>query len=72
MISNNVSHVFALPPRTLYPRACAGGERRWSAESVTDQDAAEQRLEVQRCRLVNRGFAAGPVGPSGYCKEVHV
>jgi hypothetical protein len=39
---------------------------------VTDQDAAEERLEVQRCRLVNRGFGAGPVGPSGYCKEVHV
>jgi len=57
---------------SLYPRACAGGERLWSAESVTDTDSAEDRLIIQRCRLLNRGFSSAPVLPAGYCDTVPV
>ena len=57
---------------SLYPRACAAGERLWSAETVTDQDAAQDRLLIQRCRLLNRGFSSAPVLPAGYCDTVPV
>jgi hypothetical protein len=39
---------------------------------VTDQTAAQDRLIVQRCRLVNRGFTSAPVLPAGYCDTVPV
>jgi len=55
----------------MYPRASAVAERLWSAETVTDQDYAKQRLLIQRCRLVQRGFASAPVEP-GYCPETYV
>lgn len=57
---------------TIYPRACAAGERLWSPESTTDQTSAEERLIVQRCRLNNRGLSSAPVKPADYCDVVHV
>lgn len=56
----------------LYPRASAAAERLWSPESVTDQSAAQARLIIQRCRLLNRGFSSAPVLPAGYCDTVPV
>jgi hexosaminidase len=55
----------------IYPRASAVAERLWSAQDVTDQDYAKQRLLVQRCRLLARGFNAAPIEP-GYCSEMYV
>jgi len=57
---------------SMYPRACAGAERLWSNESVTNIDDAVDRLFIQRCRMINRGFNMGPVQPGGYCSEIYV
>ena len=56
----------------LYPRASAAAERLWSPESVTDETAAQERLLIQRCRLLNRGLSSAPVLPAGYCDTVPV
>ena len=53
--------------QNIYPRAAAVAERLWSPQNTTDVDGAEDRLLVQRCRLINRGIASSPVGPAGYC-----
>lgn len=55
----------------MYPRASAVAERLWSPETVTDIDYAKERLLIQRCRLIQRGFQSAPVEP-GYCAEVFV
>jgi hexosaminidase len=47
----------------MWPRAAAVAERLWSAQSVTDVDAAAQRLSDQRCAMVRRGIGAGPIRP---------
>ena len=50
----------------VWPRAAAVGERLWSAESVTDEDDATDRLIHFRCHLARRGISAGPIAPD-YC-----
>lgn len=47
----------------VWPRACATGERLWSAQSVNCTDAAVPRLASFRCHLARRGVGAGPVQP---------
>jgi len=58
----------------LFPRALAVGERLWSAAEATlvtggaqdpALDAVAERLEWARCRLVQRGVGASPVGIAG-------
>jgi len=56
---------------SLYPRASAPAERLWSQSYVTDQTSFQSRLEVQRCRLVQRGFSSAPVAPS-FCSIQYV
>lgn len=51
---------------SIYPRACSVAERLWSPETVTDLTDAKERLLIQRCRLIQRGFPSAPVQP-GYC-----
>jgi hexosaminidase len=54
----------------IWPRACATAERLWSDATLRDVDAAEERIEHQRCRMARRGVRAGPIRPSseyGYC-----
>lgn len=56
----------------LYPRAAAVGERLWSALTVVDTTDALNRLEIQHCRMANRGVRLGPVGPADYCAETYI
>eukprot|EP01038_Epipyxis_sp_PR26KG_P012119 gene12119-16225_t len=56
---------------SIYPRASAGAERLWSPSTVTDLTDAKNRLNIQRCRMVSRGFYASPVQP-GYCDVTYV
>jgi hexosaminidase len=56
----------------LYPRACAVAERLWSPKTVIDQTDAQNRLIIQKCRMVNRGFSVTPVKPADYCHEIYV
>lgn len=48
----------------LYPRAYAVSERLWSPATVTDQTAALARMEIHRCRMLQRGFTPAPFDPS--------
>jgi len=51
----------------VWPRAAAIGERLWSDYASTqDTTTALPRLAYHRCRLVQRGVAAAPIGP-GFC-----
>eukprot|EP00595_Chromulina_sp_UTEXLB2642_P000570 CAMPEP_0196766350 /NCGR_PEP_ID=MMETSP1095-20130614/23257_1 /TAXON_ID=96789 ORGANISM="Chromulina nebulosa, Strain UTEXLB2642" /NCGR_SAMPLE_ID=MMETSP1095 /ASSEMBLY_ACC=CAM_ASM_000446 /LENGTH=273 /DNA_ID=CAMNT_0042127953 /DNA_START=684 /DNA_END=1505 /DNA_ORIENTATION=- len=56
---------------TIYPRLFAVSERLWSDSSVTSTDDALNRLLIQRCRLLQRGFDVAPVQP-GYCDTNYV
>ncbi|KAH7624918.1 putative Beta-hexosaminidase subunit beta [Nannochloris sp. 'desiccata'] len=49
-----------------WPLAAAVAERLWSDDSVRDIDAARERMEEFRCKLLRRGVPAAPIGP-GYC-----
>ena len=40
----------------VWPRASATAERLWSDATLRDLDAAEERIEHQRCRMVQRGI----------------
>ena len=54
----------------VWPRGAAIAERLWSVyDSTTDSTAATPRLTYHRCRLVQRGIAASPIGP-GFCPPV--
>lgn len=55
----------------VYPRAAAVGERLWSPSYVTDQDDAQTRLEIHRCRIKQRGFHPSALDP-GYCATTYV
>lgn len=55
----------------IYPRAAAVGERLWSPADVTDQDEAHERLEVQRCRMQERGYRPSALDP-GFCSFTYV
>jgi hexosaminidase len=56
----------------IYPRASAVAERLWSPKSVTNQTDAQNRLVIQKCRLVNRGFKSTPVMPADYCSKTYI
>lgn len=58
----------------VYPRAAAVGERLWSPASLVDDaalDEAQARLEVQRCRMKQRGFQPSALDP-GFCSVTYV
>lgn len=56
----------------IYPRACTVAERLWSPKTVTDTTDAQNRLIIQKCRLVNRGFHSTPVKPADYCSKTYI
>jgi hexosaminidase len=58
--------------QNIYPRACSVAERLWSPKTTTDNTDALDRLIIQKCRLVNRGFQSAPVQPADYCSEIYV
>ena len=55
----------------VYPRAASVGERLWSEKSVTDVDDAKDRLNIHRCRLIERGVRSSAIEP-GYCPTKYV
>lgn len=55
----------------LWPRGAAVAERLWSPELINDTTAAAPRLAAHRCRLVQRGFSASPIGP-GFCNPQYI
>lgn len=55
----------------VYPRASSVGERLWSPASVTDLTSAKNRIQVQRCRMIERGFHPGAIEP-GFCHVTYV
>jgi len=52
-----------------WPNAAAIAERLWSAETVTNADAAAPRLESLRCLLIRRGLAAQPAVWASPCPD---
>jgi len=49
----------------IWPRACGGAERMWgNYTGAAYTNAAEGRLERQRCTMVQRGIGAGPLRPA--------
>lgn len=55
----------------IFPKAAAVAERLWSPATVTDLTDANQRLLIQRCRMVERGYNSAPVQPS-FCSVEYV
>jgi hexosaminidase len=49
----------------VWPRASAVAERGWSQEDVRDLVAAQARIEEFRCKLIERGIPAEPIGNGG-------
>ena len=54
-----------------FPRSTAVSERFWSPAAVNNITEFTDRLELQRCRLVQRGFSVSPVAPSS-CNKIYV
>jgi hexosaminidase len=54
-----------------FPRASAVSERLWSQASVNDINEVTNRLEIQICRLNQRGYKVSPLAPS-YCGTSYV
>lgn len=53
----------------IWPRASAVAERLWSDPTQTkDIQIARYRLDMQRCRMLQRGISAAPI-LSGFCGE---
>ena len=52
----------------VYPRANSVGERLWSPAEVNSVDAAKDRFNLQRCRMIQRGFHPSAIEP-GYCSQ---
>jgi len=48
-----------------WPRAVAVAERAWSAADVTDLVDAQDRINEFRCKLIDRGIPAEPIGICG-------
>lgn len=55
----------------LYPRAYTASERLWSPATVVDQVDALYRMEIHRCRMLQRGFTPAPFDPST-CNVLYV
>lgn len=55
----------------IYPRASSVGERLWSPSDVVSSDAAKDRFNLQRCRMIQRGFHPSAIEP-GYCGQALV
>jgi len=47
----------------MWPRACAAAERLWSPREVNQTYNAARRIQVHRCRMLNRGIKATPIRP---------
>jgi len=54
-----------------FPRSIAVSERFYSPSSVNNITEFTDRLELQRCRLVQRGYNVSPVAPSS-CNVIYV
>lgn len=50
----------------VWPRASAVAERLWTGDVSIAQANVKQRISVFRCRMVQQGFNAQPIGP-GFC-----
>lgn len=50
----------------VWPRASAVAERLWTGNVSLAQKNIKQRIHNFRCRMVQQGFAAEPIGP-GFC-----
>lgn len=55
-----------------WPRASAVAERLWSPASLVDPEAATERFEEHRCRMIRRGIHAEPSNGPGYCECDHL
>uniref|UniRef100_V5ICC8 Beta-hexosaminidase n=2 Tax=Ixodes ricinus TaxID=34613 RepID=V5ICC8_IXORI len=55
-----------------WPRASAVAERLWSPATLTDPEAAAERFEEHRCRMIRRGLHAEPSNGPGYCECDHL
>eukprot|EP00767_Chilomastix_cuspidata_P004118 gnl/Chilomastix_cuspidata/425.p1 GENE.gnl/Chilomastix_cuspidata/425~~gnl/Chilomastix_cuspidata/425.p1 ORF type:complete len:517 (+),score=141.80 gnl/Chilomastix_cuspidata/425:51-1601(+) len=56
----------------IWPRALGTAERLWINKHITDVDAAEERIQSQRCFLARRGVGAGPIGPNEPCPGEYI
>ena len=52
----------------VYPRANSVAERLWSDASINNADAAHDRFNSQRCRMISRGFHPSAIEP-GFCGQ---
>ncbi|CAJ1958474.1 unnamed protein product [Cylindrotheca closterium] len=50
----------------IYPRVSAMAERLWTGDISIAKENVRQRISDFRCRMVQQGFAAQPIGP-GFC-----
>lgn len=56
----------------VWPRSQAVAERLWSPMSLNSSAAATDRMIKQHCRMLERGFHAGPFNPADYCATVYI
>lgn len=56
----------------VWPRSQAVAERLWSPASVNSTTEAYNRMLIQHCRMLNRGFQPGPFDPADYCATNYV
>lgn len=52
----------------VWPRASAVAERLWTGNVSLAQKNVMQRIQNFRCKMVQQGFAAEPIGP-GFCSH---
>ena len=58
--------------QVVYPRAQSVAERLWSPKTVNSTAEALDRMLIQHCRMLSRGFLPGPVSPADYCDYIYV
>lgn len=51
----------------VWPRSQAVAERLWSPSTMNSTTEAYNRMLIQHCRMLNRGFHPGPFDPADYC-----
>ena len=54
-----------------FPRSTAVSERFWSPSTINNITEFTNRLELQRCRLIQRGYNVSPIAPSS-CNKIYV